>query len=91
MRAHSVVCDPRYVCLSVWLQVPRDGVESADPYVKLYVLPDPDKVTKRKTKIAQRTLSPTYNETVSPPKDKSCSFQSRETKHHCGSEEMKSL
>ena len=47
-------------------QVPRDGAESVDPYLKLYLLPDPDKETKRKTRIARKTLSPTFNETVSP-------------------------
>lgn len=47
------------------LQVPREGSDSADPYVKLYLLPDPNKVTKKKTKINKKTLNPTYNETVS--------------------------
>lgn len=45
-------------------QVPREGVESADPYVKLYLLPDAEKVTKKKTKVARKTLHPTYNEIV---------------------------
>ncbi|XP_011404735.1 PREDICTED: phosphatidylinositol 4-phosphate 3-kinase C2 domain-containing subunit beta-like [Amphimedon queenslandica] len=43
--------------------VPREGAESIDPYVKLYLLPDPTKATKLKTKIARKTLNPTYNET----------------------------
>ena len=46
------------------MQVPREGVESADPYVKLYLLPDAEKITKKKTKVARRTLHPTYNEIV---------------------------
>ena len=46
-------------------QVPRDGSDSADPYVKMYLKPDVAKATKQKTKIAKRTLHPTYNETVS--------------------------
>ena len=53
------------VIIVVIPQVPRDGSELADPYVKLYLLPDPTKATKQKTKIAKRTLHPTYNETVS--------------------------
>jgi phosphatidylinositol-4-phosphate 3-kinase len=35
------------------------------PYVKIYLLPDPDKLTKRKTKIVKLTTHPTYNEVVS--------------------------
>lgn len=46
------------------LKIPREGYEMADPYVKLYLLPDPNKETKKKTKVAKRTLNPTYNETV---------------------------
>ncbi|KAI0209340.1 Phosphatidylinositol 4-phosphate 3-kinase C2 domain-containing subunit alpha [Lamellibrachia satsuma] len=38
------------------------GDEAPDPYVKLYLLPDPTKLTKRKTKIAKGTFHPTYNE-----------------------------
>lgn len=44
--------------------VPREGTDSIDPYVKLYLLPDRNKATKQKTKIARKTLNPTYNETV---------------------------
>ncbi len=50
--------------------MPRDGFDSADPYVKLYLLPDPNKSTKQKTKITKKTLNPTYNETVSGPSHK---------------------
>ncbi len=46
------------------LQVPREGSDTADPYAKLYLLPDPSKSTKMKTKISKKTLNPTYNETV---------------------------
>uniref|UniRef100_A0AAY4E0J4 Phosphatidylinositol-4-phosphate 3-kinase n=1 Tax=Denticeps clupeoides TaxID=299321 RepID=A0AAY4E0J4_9TELE len=38
-----------------------DGTDP-DPYVKLYLLPDPQKMSKRKTKAARRTCNPTYNE-----------------------------
>lgn len=36
--------------------------ELPSPYVKLYLLPDPMKMTKRKTKITKNTSHPTYNE-----------------------------
>uniref|UniRef100_A0AAQ5ZML0 Phosphatidylinositol-4-phosphate 3-kinase n=1 Tax=Amphiprion ocellaris TaxID=80972 RepID=A0AAQ5ZML0_AMPOC len=42
-----------------------DGTDP-DPYVKLYLLPDPQKTSKRKTKAARRTCNPTYNEMVPP-------------------------
>ncbi|KAK3101653.1 hypothetical protein FSP39_005228 [Pinctada imbricata] len=34
------------------------------PYVKTYLLPDPDKQTKRKTKIIKHSTHPTYNEII---------------------------
>ncbi|XP_013875520.1 phosphatidylinositol 4-phosphate 3-kinase C2 domain-containing subunit beta [Austrofundulus limnaeus] len=43
------------------LQPLQDGTDP-DPYVKLYLLPDPMKMSKRKTKAARRTCNPTYNE-----------------------------
>ena len=43
---------------------PRNQTSLADPYVKLYLLPDPIKATKLKTKIARKTLNPTFNETL---------------------------
>lgn len=33
-----------------------------DPYIKLYLLPDPDKSTKQKTKVHRKTLSPNFDE-----------------------------
>ncbi|XP_028391713.1 phosphatidylinositol 4-phosphate 3-kinase C2 domain-containing subunit beta-like [Dendronephthya gigantea] len=43
--------------------LPKSAGGLSDPYVKIYLTPDPNKSTKRKTKIARRTLNPTYNET----------------------------
>ncbi|XP_029429703.1 phosphatidylinositol 4-phosphate 3-kinase C2 domain-containing subunit beta isoform X2 [Rhinatrema bivittatum] len=43
------------------LQHLQDG-NDPDPYVKIYLLPDPQKTTKRKTKVARKTCNPTYNE-----------------------------
>ncbi|XP_013408190.1 phosphatidylinositol 4-phosphate 3-kinase C2 domain-containing subunit alpha-like [Lingula anatina] len=40
----------------------KESGELPDPYVKTYLLPDPNKITKRKTKIAHGTFHPTYNE-----------------------------
>jgi len=34
-----------------------------DPYVKLYILPDPSKKSKKKTKVVQGTLTPKFQET----------------------------
>merc|ERR1712080_579060 len=34
----------------------------SDPYVKFYLLPDPHKVTKRKTEVKKKTLNPEFNE-----------------------------
>lgn len=54
--------------LCVWfLQQPLQDGTDPDPYVKLYLLPDPQKMSKRKTKAARRTCNPTYNEMVWTP------------------------
>ena len=45
--------------------VPRSVQGTADPYVKSYLLPDPNKATKQKTRIAKKNLNPTYNQTLS--------------------------
>lgn len=46
------------------LQQPIQDGNDPDPYVKIYLLPDPQKTTKRKTKVARKTCNPTYNEMV---------------------------
>ncbi|XP_061177401.1 phosphatidylinositol 4-phosphate 3-kinase C2 domain-containing subunit alpha-like [Saccostrea echinata] len=38
--------------------------ELPSPYVKTYLLPDPEKETKRKTKIIKHSTHPTYNEVI---------------------------
>lgn len=50
--------------LWTFLQQPLQEGTDPDPYVKLYLLPDPQKTSKRKTKAARRTCNPTYNEMV---------------------------
>ncbi|XP_065056868.1 uncharacterized protein LOC135685055 isoform X2 [Rhopilema esculentum] len=39
--------------------------EISDPYVKVYLLPDKSKASKRKTKVKQKTLNPQWNEIIS--------------------------
>ncbi|XP_041367790.1 phosphatidylinositol 4-phosphate 3-kinase C2 domain-containing subunit alpha-like [Gigantopelta aegis] len=41
-----------------------DGTNLPSPYVKTYLLPDPEKHTKRKTKVVKNTNHPTYNEVI---------------------------
>ncbi|KAJ8349842.1 hypothetical protein SKAU_G00249720 [Synaphobranchus kaupii] len=41
--------------------VSDDGTDP-NPYVKTYLLPDPQKTSKRKRKISRKTLNPTFNE-----------------------------
>eukprot|EP00106_Octopus_bimaculoides_P003636 XP_014771078.1 PREDICTED: phosphatidylinositol 4-phosphate 3-kinase C2 domain-containing subunit alpha-like [Octopus bimaculoides] len=40
------------------------GIENPSPYVKLYLLPDPEKLTKQKTKVVKHSTHPTYNEVM---------------------------
>lgn len=72
-------CLQKYCCF-VWLfivvlliisphvQVSEDGTDP-NPYVKTYLLPDPHKTSKRKTKISRKTRNPTFNEMVRKYKD----------------------
>lgn len=39
--------------------------QEPSPYVKLYLLPDPYKKTKRKTKVVKKSCHPTFMEPVS--------------------------
>ena len=41
------------------------GGQEPSPYVKVYLLPDPSKLTKRKTKVVRRNCHPTFMEMVS--------------------------
>ncbi|XP_069479873.1 phosphatidylinositol 4-phosphate 3-kinase C2 domain-containing subunit alpha [Ambystoma mexicanum] len=41
--------------------VTEDGTDP-NPYVKTYLLPDPHKTSKRKTKMSRKTSNPTFNE-----------------------------
>ncbi|XP_068125716.1 phosphatidylinositol 4-phosphate 3-kinase C2 domain-containing subunit beta [Hyperolius riggenbachi] len=42
--------------------LPLQDNNEPNPYAKIYLLPDPQKTTKRKTKVAKKTCNPTYNE-----------------------------
>ncbi|XP_052799554.1 phosphatidylinositol 4-phosphate 3-kinase C2 domain-containing subunit beta-like isoform X2 [Mya arenaria] len=44
--------------------LPTLGSDLPSPYVKIYLLPDPEKQTKRKTKVIKDTTHPTYNELI---------------------------
>ncbi|XP_069687221.1 phosphatidylinositol 4-phosphate 3-kinase C2 domain-containing subunit beta isoform X3 [Periplaneta americana] len=43
------------------------GGQEPSPYVKVYLLPDPSKVTKRKTKVVRKNCHPTFMEMVPAP------------------------
>lgn len=40
------------------------GSQEPSTYVKIYLLPDPSKATKRKTKVVRRNCHPTFMEMV---------------------------
>ncbi|XP_067936157.1 phosphatidylinositol 4-phosphate 3-kinase C2 domain-containing subunit alpha-like [Watersipora subatra] len=56
----------KWNALHILVKHARDvGNESGDrpnPYVKMYLLPDPTKTSKRKTKVSRSTFHPVYNE-----------------------------
>jgi synaptotagmin-like protein len=43
---------------------PAERNGSSNPYVKTYLLPDENKMSKRKTSIKKKTLNPVFNETL---------------------------
>eukprot|EP00055_Hartaetosiga_balthica_P008457 m.31596 g.31596 ORF g.31596 m.31596 type:complete len:641 (+) comp6319_c1_seq1:176-2098(+) len=45
--------------------LPADLNGLADPYVKMYIIPDPNKKTKQKTAVIKKSLDPTWNEKFS--------------------------
>ena len=42
--------------------MPANAARSADPYVKVYILPDKKKVTKRKTAVVKNSLAPNFKD-----------------------------
>jgi len=42
--------------------IPCDKDNLADPYVRVYVMPDHSSETKRKTKLVKNTLNPLFDE-----------------------------
>jgi hypothetical protein len=61
----GVCCTSPQIYYSLFFSQARRAQELPSPYVKTYVLPDPEKQTKRKTKTIKNTVHPTYNEVVS--------------------------
>jgi len=68
----EILCQLSYDSLSDYLSVTiikaRDLITAKsnipDPYVKVYLLPDRKKQTKKKTNYIKRTVNPEYNETI---------------------------
>lgn len=46
-------------------ELPKVGGQEPSSYVKLYLLPDPTKSTKRKTKVVKKSSNPSFMEMVS--------------------------
>ena len=47
------------------LRVPGKG--RADPYVKVYIMPDPKKTTKRKLTVKPKSIDPVWHEEIRYP------------------------
>ncbi|XP_053384190.1 phosphatidylinositol 4-phosphate 3-kinase C2 domain-containing subunit alpha-like isoform X3 [Mercenaria mercenaria] len=58
------VKDTLHIMIMHAKDLPMVGSELPSPYVKTYLLPDPDKQTKRKTKVVKDSTHPTYNEVI---------------------------
>ncbi|KAL3843199.1 hypothetical protein ACJMK2_021144 [Sinanodonta woodiana] len=58
------VRDSLHIMIMHVKDLPAFGSELPSPYVKMYLLPDPEKQTKRKTKIIKHSTHPTYNELI---------------------------
>lgn len=46
------------------LAAAKKGGQVSNPYVKMYLLPNPGKCTKRKTGVQQNTMNPVFDETL---------------------------
>ncbi|KAK3611626.1 hypothetical protein CHS0354_018322 [Potamilus streckersoni] len=58
------VKDSLHIMIMHVKDLPTFGSDLPSPYVKMYLLPDPEKLTKRKTKIIKHSTHPTYNELI---------------------------
>eukprot|EP00808_Paulinella_micropora_P003748 g1749.t1 len=71
----AVWYNEKEVCIKLHISKARDLAASTNkldtsPYVKVYCLPDPEKLTKRKTRTQMRTVNPSFEESMSIPMSK---------------------